>query len=136
MRSLIQGVIFFAATGSLITGHSGELVYKCANHYSQQPCPGAVVLDVGDPRSTDEKQQAERRIRQESKTAQTLEKARLLKEKKRPNPYNLPLDTGLEGQDTGPQETASSPHVRQAAKPDWFKAQSPTEVKKAGKVKP
>ena len=136
MRSLIQGVIFFAATGLFTTGHSGELVYKCANHYSQQPCPGAVVLDVGDPRSNDEKQQAERRIRQETKTAQALEKARLLKEKKQPNPYNLPLDTGLEGQDTVPQEVASSPHVRQAAKPDWFKAQSPTEVKKAGKVKP
>ena len=136
MRSLIQGVIFFAATGSFASGHSGELVYKCANHYSQQPCPGAVVLDVGDPRSNDEKQQAERRIRQESKTAQTLEKTRLLKEKKRPNPYNLPLDTGLEGQDTGPQEVASSPHVRLATKPAWFKAPSPTEVKKAGKAKP
>jgi hypothetical protein len=136
MRSLIQGVIFFAAAGSFTTGHSGELVYKCANHYSQQPCPGGVLIDVGDPRSDDEKQQAERRIRQETKTAETLEKTRLLKEKKRPNPYNLPLDTGLEGQDTGSQEVASSPHIRPATKPDWFKAQSPTEVKKAGKAKP
>ena len=136
MRSLIQGVIFSATTFWFTMGHCGELVYKCANHYSQQPCPGGAVLDVGDPRSDDEKKQAERRIRQETKTAQTLEKGRLLKEKKPPNTYSLPPDNGADGPYTELPQPSSSPQVKPAAKPDWFKAQSLTEAKKAGKTKP
>ena len=132
MRSLLTGAVVFAAIAHIAaTGHSTELVYKCANRYSQQPCPDGLAVDVDDPRSSADKKQAELRIRQDSKTAQTLEKERLQQEKKKPAKAALPPDSAPGWQDTGPQPSASSPQAGQArsakaaSKPQWFKANTP-----------
>ena len=60
-----------------------QTTYKCGNSYSQQPCPGGTVVDTADPRTSEQKKQAEQSIQRDAKLASELEKSRLQQEKNR-----------------------------------------------------
>ena len=60
-----------------------QTTYKCGNSYSQQPCPGGTVVDTADPRTSEQKKQAEQAIQRDAKLASELEKSRLQQEKNR-----------------------------------------------------
>ena len=52
-------------------------IYRCANSYSQTPCPGSVTLDVQDSRSPAQKAQSEAATIQAVRLANEMEKERL-----------------------------------------------------------
>lgn len=75
------------ATCSISTGAIGlELgsrqngIYRCGNSYSQKPCPDAVVVDVKDARTAEQKIQADATIRRDTATANAMEQERLAQE--------------------------------------------------------
>jgi hypothetical protein len=61
------------------TGSHGQ-VYRCGNAYSQTPCPDGIPVDVQDPRSADQKAQAQAGVKRQLKEAADLQKERLANE--------------------------------------------------------
>lgn len=78
-RSLFACVL--AASALCATEAWAQTVYKCANVYSQQPCPGAVTLNVDDSRTPAQKAQADAVSAQAAKAAAGMQKDRLAQEK-------------------------------------------------------
>lgn len=64
------------------TGVSAQNVYRCGNTYSQTPCANAHVIAVDDSRDAAQKKQTDDAILNDKKLAETLEKERLVQEKK------------------------------------------------------
>ncbi len=61
---------------------SAQVTYRCGNSYSQTPCPGAVEVDTRDTRTGAQKAQTDLATQRDTRTANALEKARLLQESK------------------------------------------------------
>ena len=78
-RSLFACVL--AASAMFATEAWAQTIYKCANVYSQQLCPGAVTLNVDDSRTQAQKAQADAVSAQAAKAAASLQKDRLAQEK-------------------------------------------------------
>ncbi len=79
-HSLMLAIILIAIY-SVSTGANGQnSVYRCGNSYSQKPCTDAVVVDVQDARTREQKVQADATIRRDTATANAIEKARLAEE--------------------------------------------------------
>jgi hypothetical protein len=57
-----------------------EIVYKCGESYSAQACPGGVTVHAADPRTKDQKEQADRSTARDIQTANALETGRLQQE--------------------------------------------------------
>jgi hypothetical protein len=73
--------MFLMASFALTTGAAGQQVYKCGSSYSQEPCPGASVIDVTDQRTSEQKMQTDMASRRDATNAASLEKTRLQQEK-------------------------------------------------------
>jgi len=67
-------VFFFAGLGST---SAQAPVYKCANQYSDTPCPQAVAVKADDARSSTQKSQADASTKRTAATGKELEKKRL-----------------------------------------------------------
>lgn len=61
---------------------SAQVTYRCGNSYSQSPCPGAIEVDTRDTRTSAQKAQTDLATQRDMRTANALEKARLLQESK------------------------------------------------------
>ena len=57
-----------------------QTVYRCGNSYSQTPCPNAVALDVADPRTPAQRDEAAAAAARDAQTANALESSRLAEE--------------------------------------------------------
>ncbi|MFN4004939.1 MAG: hypothetical protein ACK4J1_09565 [Hylemonella sp.] len=57
-----------------------QTIYRCGNSYSAQPCPDGQTIQAADPRSTEQRQAHEARVRHEKRTAERLEQERLREE--------------------------------------------------------
>lgn len=68
-------VIFFCA--SLGSASAQTPVYKCANQYSDTPCPQAVVVNANDARSSTQKLQTDASTKNTAAAGKDLEKKRL-----------------------------------------------------------
>ena len=66
---------FFVA--SLGSASAQTAVYKCANQYSDTPCPKAVEVKADDARSSTQKSQADAYTKRTAATGKELEKKRL-----------------------------------------------------------
>lgn len=55
----------------------GQTVYRCGDHYTDQPCPGATPVPVQDARSAEQQVQAKSQAARERQLADSLEKRRL-----------------------------------------------------------
>ena len=53
-------------------GQGSPGVYRCGNSYSAVPCPGGKALDVDDPRTADQRQQALAAQKQQAQLADQL----------------------------------------------------------------
>jgi hypothetical protein len=82
---------------------TAETVYRCADGYSQKPCPGGAQLQVGDERSAQQRLDSGAVARRDAKLAEQLHAARLKQEAQAPGAY-IPA-------------AKASPHDSQAAKP-------------------
>ncbi len=59
---------------------NAQTVYRCGNNYSQAPCPAGAAIQVDDPRTPGQKQQADSATQRDAKLASTMEKSRLKEE--------------------------------------------------------
>jgi len=101
----------------------GNTAYRCANgSYSSTPCPGGTQLDVADPRSAAQQQQAKDAAAREARLAKQLASERRLREKENAAPRAINL-----GPDT------AKPPARAASKPaaKGKKTQKKTEARVA-----
>ena len=77
-------------------------VYRCGGSYSNQPCPGGVVVPTEDPRSAAQRAQTDAATKRDAQTAQAMEKERL-KQEAVPAQATIPAST--------PQPVASEPET-------------------------
>nr|WP_315491082.1 hypothetical protein [uncultured Rhodoferax sp.] len=81
MNARLAFTIIFIAIYSISIGAIGQTgVYRCGNSYSQKPCNDAVLVDVQDTRTAEQKVQADANIRRDTETGKTMEKERLAQE--------------------------------------------------------
>ena len=59
-----------------------QIVYKCGESYSAQACPGGIIVNATDQRTSDQKDQTDRATARDIKIANALESARLQQEAK------------------------------------------------------
>lgn len=62
------------------TAAPAQTVYRCGNSYSQTTCPNAVALDVADPRTAAQREEASAAAARDAQTGNALEKSRLAEE--------------------------------------------------------
>jgi hypothetical protein len=60
-----------------VSGVNAQPVYRCANTYSHTPCPQARLVDVDDPRSEDQRAEAQRVAETERRLGTELRQDRL-----------------------------------------------------------
>ena len=77
MPSLKLRALCLVATAAISTGIFAQTIYKCGDSYSQLPCPGAVLVDAVDARTSDQKRQADLATGRIARTADAMEKARI-----------------------------------------------------------
>jgi hypothetical protein len=82
MRFVALNTIILIAACALSTGATAQKTYKCGNSYSQLPCPDGEVIDTADPRTPEQKSQADAATRRDALAADALEKSRLEQEKR------------------------------------------------------
>ncbi len=73
--------IVFVAACALSTASIAQNAYKCADGYSQTPCPGGVAVNA-DARSAEQKAQADLATARDARVAAAMEKARIEQERR------------------------------------------------------
>ena len=94
-------------------------IYRCANSYSQTPCPGGIAIDVDDSRSSVQKARSDAANLQALRLANEMEKTRLKGElnadKKAKPPQAGTKSATAKGTATkhgrGPKDTQPGPFV-------------------------
>jgi hypothetical protein len=100
-------------------------VYRCSdNSYSNKPCAGGKEVDVADPRTAAQREQAIDAARRDSKVAEELEKSRLKQEAKAPVAA-MPLPVAEPPLESASDRTYSAARARKAAS---FKAVAPKKA--------
>jgi hypothetical protein len=82
MHRRLQFAIILIAATHFCTWATAQNVYKCGDAYSQQACPGGVAVNADDPRTSEQKSQADLATQRDARTANAMEKARLQQEAK------------------------------------------------------
>lgn len=80
MQKASTFAIILIAINCLFTPARAQIIYKCGESYSAQACPGGVIVNATDQRTSDQKDQADRATARDLKTANSLESARLQQE--------------------------------------------------------
>lgn len=109
----------------------GQNVYKCANVYSQLPCPGAVAVDASDSRSPAQKAQTDAAAAQSARSAEKMEKERLAVENAQAlRPPGKPSRMRQAANGDAPDVTAKPSAKQKKKTPEFFTAAVPVEKKK------
>lgn len=82
MQIVTLNAIVLIAIYALSTAATAQITYKCGDSYSQTPCPGAVVIDIADDRTAEQKLQADLATGRDARIAEAMRKARLDQEKR------------------------------------------------------
>ena len=82
MQIVTLNAIVLIAIYALSTGATAQITYKCGDSYSQTPCAGAVVIDIADDRTAEQKLQADSATGRDARIAEAMRKARLDQEKR------------------------------------------------------
>ena len=99
-------------------------IYRCGNSYSHQPCPNGSEVQAPPAPSAEEQARSREGARQDAKTANAMEKARL-KEEDKPVPVYIPPAKS----EAGPEpETPTVTKLKK--KSPYFTAVAPGEKKK------
>lgn len=124
-------VLIVACTLSFAAG--AQKTYKCADSYSQLPCPDGIVVNTDDQRTGAQKTQSDLAARRDAKTADAMEKARLAQEKK-DLAANLP--PSKTSRPAASKKTVAKQITKKKKKePEYFTAQVPGAKKKPSSVK-
>ena len=82
MNNALTYAIILIAINFSFTPVRAQIIYKCGESYSAQPCPGGVIVNATDQRTSDQKDQADRATARDLKTANAMESARQEQEAK------------------------------------------------------
>lgn len=134
MKYLFLKTVFFIAVSALSSVATAQKTYKCGDTYSQTPCPGGVVIDTADQRSSAQKGQADAATGRDAKAADALQKARLQQEAK-DLAANTPTATATNSSPVKASNTPTSQLKKKKKTPEFFTAQVPGEKKKKKAVK-
>ncbi|MEO8808094.1 MAG: hypothetical protein ABI433_18590 [Burkholderiaceae bacterium] len=77
MKLIVATLIVVAA----VSAAQAQTVYRCANTYSQAPCPQATLVEVGDERSAAQQAEARRVAADERRLAADMRRERLADER-------------------------------------------------------
>jgi hypothetical protein len=97
--------IVFLTLALAAAGAGAQQVYRCGSSYSQQPCPGATVVDTSDRVSASDASRARAVAQSDAQRADAMEKARLAQEKQAPKAVVM-----------GPKAAASAPVAKPPVK--------------------
>ena len=114
---------------------SAQNIYRCGDGYSQQPCPGGVVVEAQDERSAGQRSQASLAAQRDARLADAMEKERLKEDAKPVSAASIPAKA--QAPENAPK-TAAARQAKKPAKPEHFTAVAPgkpgdTTKKKAKK---
>lgn len=125
MQKLRWQVMFLIAGVALAWQVQAQTIYRCGNSYSQAPCPGAVPLDLSDPRLPEQKKQTDAAAINDARLANTMERERLAEEQRL-----------LAGNQPIPQSAANTPVKARAKAPSTRKIKrSKPKAKKSRPLK-
>lgn len=132
MQKVTPLALLFIAACALSTGASAQTTYRCGNSYSQQPCPGGVVLDPRDRRDSSQKVQSDTATLRDARAAEALQAERLAQEQKdlRANTPHSPAAKVVPTQAPGVSERPLLRPHKNKRQPAYFTAQVPGENKK------
>ena len=72
-----SGLSMLAVLLALAAPVAAQTVYRCGGSYSDEPCPGAAIVAVADPRSREQQLQTTAATHRDARTARQLEQERL-----------------------------------------------------------
>ncbi|MBU3738868.1 MAG: hypothetical protein FGM55_07935, partial [Rhodoferax sp.] len=75
--------LLFVAMIPIGTRVVAQNVYRCGNSYSAQPCPDGSRVDVADPRTPAQRQQAQDATERDARDAERLKQQRLKQDQAR-----------------------------------------------------
>ena len=113
--TLRQAVISVSLAG--IPAAWAQPIFRCANLYSDRPCPGAVPVDADDSRSARQKAETDGATRQIAREADHLERERHTLENARQNADPLPKPATTRSHNGARSSNSRSGGSAQAAKP-------------------
>ena len=116
----------------------GNAAYRCANgSYSSTPCPGGTQLDVADPRTPAQQQQAKDAAAREARLAKQLAAERRLREKEiaAPRAINLGPDTAKPHQAAASKPAGKGKKTSKKSEAKAVRSGKPTKASKATKAK-
>lgn len=126
--------LLFIATSALSTGANAQNIYKCGNSYSQIPCPDGVLINTADPRTPEQKAQADAATRRDALAADALEKSRMAQEqrdlaaRKASAPPRAPQGTTVKP--AIKHRGTHAKHKLRRHEPEYFTALAPADKKK------
>ncbi len=128
MKIWIAAATLSIAIGLASAEAIAQNIYKCADGYSQQPCPGGTLVQAADERTQAQKAQTDAATRRDARTANAMEKSRLAQEGQAVPGYTPPPRFEAPGNSAAP-DTASRPKTAKPVQPQTFTAVVPGEAK-------
>lgn len=80
MPGTIPRALLLLASVAVSAAAAAQTAYKCGSSYSQTPCDGGVAIDTSDPRSGEQKKQADLATQRDMRTADAMEQSRIERE--------------------------------------------------------
>jgi hypothetical protein len=131
MRRLSTAAVLCIGIAGWAAPAVAQDIYRCGNSYSQQPCPEGRLVAASDTRSAGQKAQTDQAAKQDAKSAEAMEKARL-KEEAKPAPLGILPTKAPEAAQPDKKPVAGA----KMKKPEQFTAVSPKKPgEAAGKKK-
>lgn len=128
MRARIQSALALALAAAWAVAPA-QVVYRCGDSYSQQPCAGGKAIEAGPPPTADERRQSAAATQRDARLADRLEKDRLQQEAQPAQLYIPPPSP----------DAAAEPHKwpeqKATRKLDVFTASAPASKPPAEKKK-
>lgn len=114
------------------TPAQAQSVYRCGNAYTQQPCPNGTAIEASDPRSAEQKAQADKATRTDARLARELQtdRERAEREEYQARKAMKPTVTPVAQAPGGKQGKAK----KKATETDRYLATSPKPVRKPAKT--
>ena len=129
----LKAVVLIAIATVLSTGASAQNTYKCGDTYSQLPCPGGIIVNTTDKRTSAQKTQSDLATARDARTAEAMEKARLQREK-----IDIAANTPTvkpASPDKANNTQTSQVKKKKKKEQEYFTAQIPGEKKKKQALK-
>jgi hypothetical protein len=135
-RIAARGSLLFAGAclqWAAMAAESSAGVWRCGNSYSDRPCVGGSLLDAGDPRTEQQRREADRIAREARALAENMERERLLLEASAEGPALIADPRSAEAPAPRADKSRASSRGIAAKEPKFLVQQDPSA--RAGKAR-